>query len=72
MPARRMLQETEQWVAWVRLGAFGFALFQVLVLSDAYPSRRYEVSAWVTTACLGVGALAIGRASCRERVYHPV
>jgi signal transduction histidine kinase len=66
MPARRILQETERWVAWVRLGAFGFALFQVLVLSDVYPSRRYEVCAWVTTACLGVGALAFLWASRRD------
>jgi signal transduction histidine kinase len=66
MPARRAQQETERWVAWVRLGAFAFALLQVFVLSEGFPSRRYELAAWITTACLGVGAVGFIWASRRN------
>jgi signal transduction histidine kinase len=66
MPARRALQETERWVAWVRLAAFAFAAVQVFLLSDGYPSRRYELAAWVTTVCLGLGALGFLWASRRD------
>ena len=55
--SRRSLLETERWVAWVRVGAFAFALLQVVLLGDEYPSRTYEVVAWLTTGALGVGAL---------------
>jgi signal transduction histidine kinase len=46
----------ERWIARVRLGAFAFALLQVVVLPDDYPNRRYELAAWAATAALGVGA----------------
>ena len=55
--SRRSLLETERWVAWVRVGAFVFALLQVVLLGDEYPSRTYEIVAWLTTGALGVGAL---------------
>ena len=55
--SRRALLETERWVAWIRLGAVGFAVFQILLLGDEYPNTRYEALAWGTTAAFGVGAL---------------
>jgi signal transduction histidine kinase len=63
---RRSLLETERWVAWVRLGAVGFALFQLLVLSDEYPNRRYELYAWITTAALAAGAVVFVLLSRRD------
>jgi two-component system, OmpR family, phosphate regulon sensor histidine kinase PhoR len=57
MASRRTLQETERWVAWVRLGAVVFVLSQLLLLNVDYPNRRYEVCAWVTTGLLTFGAL---------------
>jgi signal transduction histidine kinase len=48
---------TERWIARVRLGAFGFAFLQVVLLPDDFPNRRYELAAWIATAVLGVGAL---------------
>jgi signal transduction histidine kinase len=56
----------ERWTAWVRLGAFAFAFFQVVVLRDDYPNRRYELAAWGTTAALAVGALIFLWLSRRE------
>jgi two-component system phosphate regulon sensor histidine kinase PhoR len=53
MDERRLI---ERWIAWVRLGAFVFAFVQVVVLRDDFPSRRYELAAWIATAALGVGA----------------
>jgi signal transduction histidine kinase len=47
----------ERWIARVRLGGFAFAVLQVVVFPDDFPSRRYELAAWITTAVLGVGAL---------------
>jgi signal transduction histidine kinase len=63
---RRGLVETERWVAWVRVGAFGFALFQLFVLPDDYPSARYEALTWATTAALGAGAALFLWLSRRE------
>jgi signal transduction histidine kinase len=48
----------ELWIARVRLGGFAFAVLQVVLFPDDFPSRRYELAAWITTAVLGVGALA--------------
>jgi signal transduction histidine kinase len=47
----------ERWIARVRLGAFAFAFFQVVLLPDDFPNRRYELAALVATAVLGVGAV---------------
>ena len=47
---------TERWIAWVRLGAVGFALLQVFVLGDPTPAG-YRAVEWAATACLGAGAV---------------
>jgi signal transduction histidine kinase len=47
----------ERWIARVRLGGFAFAFLQVVLFPDDFPSRRYELAAWITTGVLGVGAL---------------
>src|SRR4051794_35142767 len=53
----RRLRETERWLAWVRLVAVPFAVFQVAIGSD-YP-HNYERWAWATTAIFGVGTLVL-------------
>jgi signal transduction histidine kinase len=58
------LRDTERWVAWVRLGAVPFAIFQVAIATD-YPADR-EPWAWVATAVLAVGALAFWALSRRD------
>ena len=55
--SRRALLETERWVAWIRLAAVGFAVFQILLLGDEYPNTRYEALVWGTTAAFAGGAL---------------
>src|ERR671934_275747 len=57
MPARsrKSLREAESWLAWIRLGAVPFAIFQV-ALGSSYPPH-YELLAWLTTAVLAVGAV---------------
>src|ERR671936_896132 len=58
MPDRnraRRLREIERWIAWIRLGAIPFAVFQVW-LTKGYP-HGYELRAWLTTAALAVGAV---------------
>ncbi len=47
----------ERWIAWVRVGGFGMAFLQVVLLPDDFPSRRYELAAWISTAVLAVGAV---------------
>src|ERR671934_263732 len=57
MPDRnraRRLREIERWIAWIRLGAIPFAVFQVW-LTKGYP-HGYELRAWLSTAALTVGA----------------
>jgi signal transduction histidine kinase len=66
MVSRRMLLDTERWVSSVRLGAVAFAFFQLLIASDAYPKRRYELAAWATTIALGVGSVILFWLSRRE------
>ena len=60
MPDRRGqgLVDAERWLAWVRLLAVPFAIFQV-ALSPDYPSGYYALAAWLTTAVLGIGALVL-------------
>jgi signal transduction histidine kinase len=48
--------QLERWISWVRLAAVPWAVLEVGVLSPGYPSGRYEVAAWATTAVLAVGA----------------
>jgi signal transduction histidine kinase len=48
-------REIERWIAWIRVGAVPFAVFQV-ALSTGYPAG-YHRAAWITTAVLGCGAV---------------
>jgi signal transduction histidine kinase len=58
MPSRGTgLREAESWLAWIRLGAVPFAVFQV-ALGSSYPPH-YELLAWLTTAVLAVGAVVL-------------
>ena len=50
------LQETERWIALVRLAAVPFAIVAVGLLSNDYPSG-YEKWAWATTGLLTAGAV---------------
>jgi signal transduction histidine kinase len=58
------LRDVERWIAWIRLGAVPFAIFQV-ALDRHYP-RHYELGAWLTTGVFAVGALAFWTVSRRE------
>jgi signal transduction histidine kinase len=57
--------KAERWMAWLRLGAVLFAVFQIAVLRDDYPPG-YDVAAWITTACFAAGALAIWGLALRD------
>jgi signal transduction histidine kinase len=61
---RGRLQRGERWLAWIRLGAVPFAIFQTIVASP-YPSDR-EVWAWATTGAFAVGAVVIFVLSRRD------
>ena len=50
--------ESERWIAWIRLGAVPFALFQVAI-SPGYPTSAYELAAWILTGLFAAGAVAI-------------
>jgi len=58
------LRDAERWIAWVRLGAVPFAIFQVAIATHS-PGNR-QVWAWIATAVLTVGAIAIWALSRRE------
>lgn len=49
--------DTERWIAWIRLGAVPFAIFQVSLNPGYAPGHR--VYAWTTAAVLAAGAVAI-------------
>jgi len=53
------LRQTDRWIAWVRLGAVPFAVFQVSI-TNGYP-HGYERAAWLTTGifALGTGVLLL-------------
>jgi hypothetical protein len=51
-------RQIERWIAWVRLFAVPFAVFEVGVISSGYPAG-YERWAWIITAVLVVGAAAL-------------
>jgi signal transduction histidine kinase len=57
-PERTTGRQLELWAAWVRLAAVSWAVLEVGVLSHDYP-QGYETAAWVATAALAVGAVAI-------------
>jgi signal transduction histidine kinase len=58
------LRRGERWLAWLRLGAVPFAVFQV-VISRPYPPG-HETWAWATTGVLAVGAVVFFRLSRTE------
>ena len=60
----RRLRDVERWIAWVRLGAVPFAIFQVAIAAH-YPGHR-ELWAMLATALLTVGALAFFGLSRRD------
>ena len=63
-PLRRArLEQVERWLAWVRLGAVPFAIFQV-AFTSGYPGG-YLASAWITTAVFAVGTIALFYAARR-------
>jgi signal transduction histidine kinase len=49
--------EAERWLAWIRLGAVPFAVFQVAISSDYPPG--YLRDAWIATGALAVGAVTL-------------
>ena len=51
------MRETERWLAWIRLAAVPFAVFQVAI-GSSYPNN-YERWAWVTTGLFAVGAVLL-------------
>jgi signal transduction histidine kinase len=57
-PELKRLNETERWIAWVRLAAVPFAIVEVGLLSTDYPAG-YENWAWATTTLLAVGAVVL-------------
>src|SRR5437899_651634 len=57
-PELQRLNETERWIAWVRLAAVPFAIVEVGLLSTDYPPG-YENWAWATTALLTAGAVVL-------------
>jgi hypothetical protein len=52
-------RQIERWIAWVRLFAVPFAVFEVGVISSGYPPG-YERWAWIITACWWSGPPASG------------
>ena len=60
----KRIRGADRWIAWVRLGAIPFAIFQVAI-SGGYPPG-YKTWAWVTTVLFVVGALALFWLAHRE------
>jgi signal transduction histidine kinase len=57
MTELQRLREVERWLAWIRLAAVPFAVFQVAIAGD-YPAG-YELWAWVTTGIFVAGAFVL-------------
>ncbi len=57
MTELRPMREAERWLAWIRVGAVFFAIFQVWIASD-YPTG-YERWAWITTGIFAVGTAVL-------------
>jgi signal transduction histidine kinase len=49
--------QLERWISWVRLAAVGWAVLEVGLLTEGYPSGTYEAAGWGATAVLAAGAL---------------
>jgi K+-sensing histidine kinase KdpD len=59
------LRGRERWIARVRLLSVPFAAVEVGVISTGYPPG-YELRAWIVTAALAVGAVAVWLLARRE------
>lgn len=57
--------QRERWIAWIRVGAVPFAVFQVAV-STGYPAN-YRAAAWIVTAIFTAGAVALFALVARVR-----
>jgi signal transduction histidine kinase len=69
MPERRRPPspgtDASRWLAWVRIGAVPFAVFQVAT-SGVYP-RHYALAAWIVTAVFATGAIVFAVLTRRAR-----
>jgi signal transduction histidine kinase len=50
--------QLERWISWVRIVAVAWAVLEVGIISQEFPSRNYEIAAWTITAALAAGAAA--------------
>jgi signal transduction histidine kinase/nitrate reductase NapE component len=67
-------RERENWIAWIRLAAVVWAVLEVAVVAHDYP-EGYRTYAWIVTAVLGVGAVALAwlaRLELAKRAYTAV
>jgi signal transduction histidine kinase len=64
MSELQRLRRGERWLAWIRLGAIPFAVFQSAV-GRPYPPG-HEAWAWATTGTLAVGGVVLFRLSRKE------
>ena len=60
------LQEVERWIAWVRLGAVAFAVLEVGVFTQRFPSG-YRGPAWEITGAFALGTLVLLRLAYTDR-----
>jgi signal transduction histidine kinase len=65
-PIRRARREdVERWLAWIRVGAVPFAIFQVAFTTD-YPAS-YLMAAWIITGVFAAGTVVLFFAARRFR-----
>jgi signal transduction histidine kinase len=60
-----LARQLERWAAWIRLAAVPWAVLEVGVLTDDFPSG-YEAAAWAITAGLALGAVALFAGTRRD------
>src|SRR5215210_2039401 len=66
MSDRARSWQLERWISTVRLLAVPWAILEITVFTEAYPSTGYEAAAWATTLVLAVGAIAFFAADRRS------
>jgi hypothetical protein len=64
------LLDVERWISWVRLGAVLFAVVEVGIFTERFPSG-YERLAWALTAVFALGAVLLFAASRPGRTPSP-
>jgi signal transduction histidine kinase len=64
------LLDVERWISWVRLGAVLFAVVEVGIFTERFPSG-YERLAWALTAVFALGAVLLFAASRPGRTRSP-